>query len=263
MSEIHKGEIINIEDHCKPKSSNTLLKRCTFAKTFGVVIVGHHGAGKRTLVNHWLLSEATDGEQLTMKSQETSKTIVHWYEEDAVVVYDVHILQRESLVDSGNHSKTTFASEYKTRLPRNISLCVFVYRQGRFTNEDKVIFESFLASMHTDNAKRISYLVITNCDGMTEKAKQDTIVEFKENPNTRDIAKHMKEIVCVGLPDLSKVKMEIHDQLKMIVKESETELSSLFESKSLEASSLTIDELLKTPEHEPHHSLTNKYCPVL
>ena len=249
------------EDHCKLKSTKNAVISSAVATPYGIVVVGHRGAGKRTLINHWLSSDGTDGETaspLTITTQETHKTIVRLETEQlegetavdsasirlkSVDLYDVHIIdEKVSRVTSGANPQMCLLS----RLPSNISLIIFVFRHGRFSEEDKEIFESVIESMHATSMEKISYLVITNCDDINSEAKKGIIKDFMANPNTCNIAKHMKKIFCIGLPDLSKVMVETRDELRKVVIESKLQLQSLFAIGLDKTSpSLSIDKLLR------------------
>ena len=209
-----------------------------FATTYGVVIIGNRGAGKRTIVNHWLLG----GKELSLKENEESTTIFHYQhtpKDRQFTVYDVQLMDHKTSLNTPKN----FISTCWSRMPRKLSLLIFVFKYGRFTNEEKSFFESVLHLLQVEKAQMITYLVITNCEGLSDESKKRFIIDFKENPVTAEIASYMKEIICVGLPDLRKVKLNHLEALKQDTIQSRKELNSLLKITPT-SPSLTIDELI-------------------
>ena len=97
------------------------------------------------------------------------------------------------------------------RAPEGLSLIIFIFRNGRFTEEEKTVFQ-IISSNFTDYIKDISCLVITGCDGLNKESRSKIITDFKTDPLTEKFAEIMtKGIYTVGFPkidDLSKRSRE-------------------------------------------------------
>ena len=99
---------------------------------------------------------------------------------------------------------------YRSQIPQIGSLMIFVYRQERFTEDTRAQLEAAIGVLN-ENAREISALVITCCEGKTQEAKESIVKDFTTNPLTTNIAGFMKQgIYCVGFPD----QMNIEPQLR-------------------------------------------------
>lgn len=86
--------------------------------------------------------------------------------------------------------------------PDGLNLIIFVFKSGRFTEEEKEAFE--LISRHFKSlVEKLSLLVITNC-GKKGDFRQKTIDEFRLSETTKPFADMMhKGIIAVNFPDIS------------------------------------------------------------
>ena len=227
------------------KDKQTDVKPVQFravAESRGIIVIGNRGAGKRTLLKYWLLHDADTGESLKDKE---SITVVHESNNNALV-YNIQIIEDLALMQSfarDERERSRVLAQYQTKLPRNISLIVFVFKHGRFTNEDKNMFESVIQSM---KVKPIGYLVITNCETLDTNAKDWVIQEFKTNPQTKRIASFMSDIVCVGFPDIKVVKPNFKMAYEEICKECTKEVNA----KLIPKHNLPIGDVIYKPELE-------------
>jgi GTPase Era involved in 16S rRNA processing len=85
----------------------------------------------------------------------------------------------------------------------DVNVILFVSKLGRFTLEERAFFELFRYYC-SDEATKISALVITGCECMNEAKRAQYVEEFKSSEPTRQIANCMKlGIYPVGFPDVS------------------------------------------------------------
>ena len=173
-----------------------------------VLVIGKTGAGKSTVANKII------GENVfTTSGSVQSSTSGNSYHDVAVVderngkYYSIRIIDTIGFEDTG----TTTSNEeiiksvkryFQTHTPEGIHLIIFVFRKGRFTQEEKKVFE-FITEKFGASIKPLSALVITHCDNETDEAREEIISNFQENPLTRGIANLMgKGIYAVGFADL-------------------------------------------------------------
>ena len=119
---------------------------------------------------------------------------------------------------------------HKDKFPDNVSLILFVYRHGRFTDEEKALF--YFGKQHFQSASTLCATVITNCDGMTSEAKQKIVADFKENGSTKQLATFMNKepgICCASFPDIDKLDKGLQDVYKQEFSASQTALSNLLQ----------------------------------
>ena len=177
-----------------------------------VLVIGKTGAGKSTVANKIIGKNVfTVG-----RSVESSTSVNSHY--DVLVVdqrnrkeYAIRMIDTIGFEDTGNENRTRTSNKeiiesvkdyFQTHTPEGLHLIIFVYRKGRFTLEEKKVFE-FIIEKFEANIKPLSALVITYCDNETDEARQQVISNFRENPLTRGIANLMgKGIYAVGFADL-------------------------------------------------------------
>ena len=187
-----------------------------------VIVLGKSGCGKSTLANKIVCSSEEDDEGENGKDAEPFKVAQSFQAVTAKVestitnvvigsqTYPINMIDTIGFCDtrsSGALSDKKIMLQIKKhmreRAAEGLSLIIFVFRRGRFTEEEKSVFQ--LISKHfTEYIKDISCLVITGCDGMNEKARNELVLNFKTDPLTAKFAKIMtKGIFTVGLPRIS------------------------------------------------------------
>ena len=177
-----------------------------------ILVIGKTGAGKSTVANKII------GQNLFTTSESLeSRTSVNSHR-DVVVVdernnneYSIRMIDTIGFEDTGNEDRDKTSNEeiiesvkryFQTYTPEGLHLIIFVYRKGRFTQEEKKVFDFIVEKFEAD-IKPLSALVITYCDNETDKAREEIISNFQENRLTRRIANLMgKGIYAVGFPDL-------------------------------------------------------------
>ncbi|XP_020911055.1 immune-associated nucleotide-binding protein 3 [Exaiptasia diaphana] len=92
-------------------------------------------------------------------------------------------------------------------IPEGITLVMFVFRKGRFTQEEEDTF-NYITENFRNDISEISTLVITNCENDDDEGRQDIIEDFTKSQ--RATANFMKKgIHAVGFPDIQKVKQKL------------------------------------------------------
>ena len=117
-------------------------------------------------------------------------------------------------------------TRYRDEFPRNIVLIVFVYERGRFTQEDRRMFEYVLNCL-SDRAFRRTALVITGCEDLTDEVKENTVVNFYQNELTAKIACRMEFICCVGFPNMDDVLPRLREPYTKRIKEDQQKMQQL------------------------------------
>ena len=159
-----------------------------------VLVIGKTGAGKSTVANKII------GENVfpTSGSVGSSTSVNTHY--DKVVVderngreYTIRMIDTIGFEDTGSEDGTKKSNEqiiesvkcyFQTITPEGLHLIIFVFRQGRFTQEEKTVFE-FITETFGANIKPLSALVITHCDNQTDEAREEIISNFQKDSLTR------------------------------------------------------------------------------
>ena len=162
-----------------------------------VVILGKVGTGKRTLGNHIV------GQDLFQRESAlgTGNANCHYKEQlSGDTFYRILTVDIESLQTSYRNPLPYIRERLQT-----VHLIIFVIANGRYTDTNHNSLMHAVQDLHPQ-AKPFSALVITHCEGIKEENRQDVVDEFKANHRSSQVAAFIgKEILTVGLPDISKV----------------------------------------------------------
>ncbi len=170
----------------------------------GVMVLGKTGAGKSTVVNAIVGNE--DQFPVTASPSSSAGSCNHCDFEitEGDKIYRIKVMDTVGLLDTGSATDVQTISVLKSYAQNHfrdgINLIIFVLREGRFTPEEKNVFD-FLRNNFGEDIATMSALIITNCDNKDKKARAETIQEFKRNPLTKQTADFMKAgIYAVGFP---------------------------------------------------------------
>lgn len=176
-----------------------------------VVVIGRTGCGKSTLANKIL---CLDDDNRSFDVQNSYQSVTTEVDNTICNIrlgsttYSINMVDtmgfsdtRKSGAKSDDIIMKEIKKEMKDRAPEGVNLLIFVFKHGRFTEEERVVFDKIQKNFsHLIN--KISLLVITNCDQLAKEAREKVITDFKTDPLTKDFAKMMtKGIFTAGFPD--------------------------------------------------------------
>lgn len=196
-----------------------------------VAIFGKTGAGKSTVANAIAGADRFKVKTSVSSATEGSKYCISSYKDDVNGhVYNVKIVDTVGLFDTGKKTNKQIINEMKTffcrHVPEGISLILFVFREGRFTPEERETFQLIIDNFAQDISD-ISALIVIGCDSKGSKARDGVIKEFETNDVTRDIAALMKEgIYPVGFPPMEEID---EDMVENMTKKIETDKKTVID----------------------------------
>ena len=185
-----------------------------------IIVLGKTGAGKSSVANRIV---GMDLFEVTTSS--VSSVTKHPSVKEASVIHDgiqytFKTIDTVGLFDTAEKTNEEIFREAKTfireRVPEGISLVLFVFKEGRFTPEERKTFESLTKNFGKSKITDISALIVTCCENMTPKARIALVEEMKSNERTNKITSFMKKgIYPVGFPNLKEVDpriKEVHEE---------------------------------------------------
>lgn len=178
-----------------------------------VIVLGKTGCGKSTLANKIICASEENETFKVKESFQAVTTKIVGSIENVVIgtdTYKINMIDTIGFSDnrqrgamSDNNIVHAIKKHMRARAPEGISLIIFVFRRGRFTEDEQKVFQ-IMADNFTDYIKEVSCLVITGCDGLNEDARSQLISNFKTDPLTERFATIMtKGIYTVGFPKVS------------------------------------------------------------
>ena len=234
------------------EKSGTSVDKGALDSSVGIVIIGKPGAGKTTVVKQGLFPDCTIVQEPEVEDPQLRiMTCINKEVKYKIVMISNIDCNKKADPDAGWRK----LYDLKDKFPHNISLILFVYGQGRFTDENKELF--LLGKQCFQSASNLCATVVTNCDGMTPEAKKKIVADFKGNSKTTELAKFMKKepsICCVSFPDLDKLDPQLQEVYKQESLASQSELSKLLQPN--ESNNMNIDEVLKEPPQQKRFGST-------
>ena len=194
-----------------------------------VLVIGKTGCGKSTVANK-ILCKDDDARIFDVQPsyQAVTTRIANQISRIRMgsTIYEINMIDtigfsdtRKSGAKSDDMIMKEIKKEMQDRAPEGINLLIFVFKHGRFTNEERVVFDKIQKNFsHLIN--KISLLLITNCETLGEEAREKVIDDFRSDPLTKDFAKMMlKGIFTVGFPDTKGVKPVFKQEIVQSMKD--------------------------------------------
>lgn len=180
-----------------------------------VIVLGKTGTGKSTVANKIAGDNNFDiAKTLKSATSKVSHCEATTQDPKSNIRYDFKIIDTIGLFDTSIDDKKNndqIMKEIKEYLndviPEGITLVLFIFRQGRYTQEEQETFK-FITENFRGDISEISALVITNCENEDDDARQDIIDDFKKT--AKQTATFMeKGIYAVGFPDITTMKPKL------------------------------------------------------
>lgn len=195
-----------------------------------IVVIGKTGSGKSTLANKILCLDDDDRRCFEVKPsyQAVTTEIQNMISKIRMgsTTYEINMIDtigftdtREKGAKSDDAIMKEIKKEMQDRAPEGVNLLIFVFKHGRFTKEERVVFDKIQKNF-SQLINRISMLIITNCDALTKEAREKVIADFRSDPLTKDFAKMMtKGIYTVGFPDTKTINPMFKPAMLQCMKE--------------------------------------------
>ena len=200
-----------------------------------VLIVGKTGAGKSTIANIIIgKDEFKVQHSVSSVTRKTKHAKVSIATEDCQ--YNIKIIDTVGLFDTGIKTNQATIDEikqyFRDYIPEGISLILFVFKEGRFTPEERATFDFIIKNFDRDISD-ISALIVTNCDHKSERARKEYIDDIKSNDVTKSIADFVtKGIYAVGFPKLEDIDEEWRPMYEKKIDKDKKQLQDLVHGSS-------------------------------
>jgi hypothetical protein len=216
MSKLSRSETLPL-DKCAPCNILLLGKMGHGTSTLGNRILGHDGSFK---INDQQCPQIAQGSSVIRSASQLKNYIINVYDHTG-------LFEGASSID-----------ELSSAVPEKLNLVIFVLKRG--CDFDKAILKSVMSG---GQISKISALVLTHCESLSEEERRKTIKRFKKDHPS--IAQLMgKGILTVGFPDSSHIQPEL--LLSQRVEEDKANLRKLIYS---------CDEPVLIPELIQNHHL--------
>ena len=164
-----------------------------------IIVLGRTGSGKSTLANNIICQDGAFNQNVTGQITNVVENVRIEGQVYAINIIDTVGLGRGGKSD--NEIMKDIKKHIKRRAPEGLNLIIFVLQNGEFTDEEHNVFRKITKNFK-DIISSLSLLVITGCDGKSQKERNDIILKFKTDPVSKQFADIMeKGIHCVGLSE--------------------------------------------------------------
>ena len=209
-------------------------------KMRNVIIVGRSGSGKSTIANkiiespekyapfpvsHTGLSSTTTKSSAVMAVLKTDRQNGNYL----VKVIDTVGLHDKRAKKSNDAIMKEVKAFCKQTTPMGLNLILHVFNQRHWTDEERKSFDSFVGQFLGSEVSAISALVITGCDGYTDKEKENLIDDFKSMHDNL-FTFMQKGIYTVSFQDVYKLRPQIREAHKSYQKADQESLRQLIYS---------------------------------
>ena len=202
-----------------------------------VVVLGKSGAGKSTVANMLIGYDPMSPEspRFTVSEQvfasvtrEVSAAKTEFWRNNKK--YAMTVIDTVGLFDTdavGNDDVLEKIEEYFKNHIIGVNLILFVFKKGRFTQEERDVF-SFIRSKFVEEICPISALAVTGCEADTAERREEILKEFRSDPNSKEIAHQMRKgIYPVGFPPVKSMIPALQLAFKEVIDDDRNRLLDL------------------------------------
>ena len=227
-----------------------------------VLILGKCRAGKTTIANQLAGYDPVSNEDLPFKQNvkdAVSHAVKPFTREN--VQYKVTVIDTVGLFDTktlGHNDLFDKIGQYfKSSHIKGVNVILFVFRQGRMTDEERKVF-----SLAESRFAPFSALAITGCENMDDEARKALVREFEGDQETKRIASQMgKGIYPVGFPSIKTMKPVLREVYKpQMDKDRDTLLNLVFHANDFCSTQQLFPSTVKPASSEAAHGLANAEC---
>ena len=160
-----------------------------------VLLLGKSGAGKSTVANHLVGHDPLSPDEppfrvstriMESATREVKREIVEFMWENDL--YRVTVVDTPGTFDTGLEGNDIIFEKFEEYIKLRIDLILFVFKQGRFTADEKAVFPFIMTKFRS--APAIAG-VFTGCESYDTTKRKEFVQEFEVNPDTREIASQM------------------------------------------------------------------------
>ena len=202
-----------------------------------VVVLGKSGAGKSTVANMLIGYDPMSPESprftvskkvLASVTREVKAAKTEFWCNNTK--YVMTVIDTVGLFDTnavGNDDVLEKIEECFKNHTSGINLILFVFKKGRFTQEEREVF-SFIRNKFGEEICPISALAVTGCEHDTAEGREAVIKEFQSDPDTKEIASQMRKgIHPVGFPAIESMVPALQPTLKAVIENDRNSLLNL------------------------------------
>ena len=192
-------------------------------KERNVVILGKVGSGKKTLGNYICGANIFRHEHGVLGARNVGAHYGELTKGDTL--YRIQIVDTESLQTGYNDPIPHIGKTFTT-----VHLIIFVIAHGRYTDESHASLLHAVESLNKQ-ARSVSALVITHCEGMTDVQRRSITAEFRNNARSSQVVNFMEKGTCaVGFPDTSTLPPSVKAVLEHEIAVDATKITRLVEN---------------------------------
>ena len=181
----------------------------TTVKIRNILVLGKTGCGKSTVANRILGQELFKaGGSLQPVTTKPCQQEAEFYDNDSRDLhYKFKLIDTVGLFDPSGRRNKEIVRETKAFFRENVpglNLILFVYREGRFTQEEKQALDDITKHFKKSRIREISALVVTCCENYDVDRRRKLVEELKIHPSFEAFCELVqKGIYPVGFPDLT------------------------------------------------------------
>lgn len=173
-----------------------------------ILIIGKVGVGKSTLANH-ILGRKDAKTRGTMEGVTRRAQALREIDGQGPggITYRVKIVDVSAQYDSVP-DQARIMQDLQSACNEPLNLVLFVVQRGRITRTEKKIFEIIVPKC----PRIITSLIITNCEDLDDRAREEAIQDFKEDEYSKQMAQYIGNgVYTVGFPNLEKIKPRMRE----------------------------------------------------